>query len=507
MDVLNDLLLGFSVALTPENLLFAFLGALIGTIIGALPGIGPSAGVAILLPVTFGMSPVSAIIMLAGIYYGAMYGGTITSVLINTPGESASVMTTLDGYQLALQGRAGAALGIAAIGSFIAGTAGVVALMLAAPPLADLAVSFGPPEYFALIILGLTTLSGLTGASRLKGLMMALVGLFLGTIGIDPMLGNPRFTYGNYNLADGVSFLPVAVGLFGIAELLANLDQPLRVEPIRAKISGLLPTRQDWRDCRGAIARGTLIGFGIGMLPGAGATIASFLAYAVEKRISRRPERFGHGAIEGVAAPESANNAATAGALVPLMTLGIPGSGTTAVLLGALTLYGLQPGPLLMDLRPDVFWGLVASMYIGNIMLLILNLPLAPVFASLLRVPYAVLLPVIMGIALAGVYSVENSAFDLGTAVLFGAVGYLMKRFDYPAAPLVLALVLGPMLERTLRQSLQMSLGNLDIFFTRPVSAFFLLIALVAVIGPPLRSFLARRRSYGSAGADEVRPA
>ena len=491
---LSNLLLGFQVALTPTNLLFAFIGALLGTIIGALPGIGPSAGVAVLLPVTFGMSPVSALIMLAGIYYGAMYGGTITSVLINTPGESASVMTTLDGFQMALQGRAGAALGMAAIGSFIAGTASVVLLMVAAPPLADLAVTFGPPEYFALMVLGLTTLASLTGDSILKGLLMALAGLLLGTIGIDVMIGAPRYTFDNVELLDGLDFLPVAVGLFAIGELLFNLYQPVRNEPIKAKLSGLLPTGQDWRDSWGAIVRGTVIGFFVGMLPGAGATIASFLAYGAEKRVSKRPEKFGTGVVEGVAAPESANNAASTGALVPLMALGIPGSGTTAVMLGALTLYGMQPGPLLVSTHPEVFWGLVASMYIGNMMLLVLNLPLAPVFASVLRVPYAILIPIIIGIALFGVYSVENSIFNVGVAIVFGGLGFVMRIYGYPAAPLVLALVLGPMLEKALRQSLQMSLGDMDIFVTRPVSAGILLAALLAVLYPMLSWLRARRR-------------
>lgn len=489
----NELLLGFSIALSPTNLLFAFLGVLLGTIIGALPGIGPSAGVAVLLPVTFGMPPVTAMIMLAGIYYGAMYGGTITSVLINTPGESASVMTTLDGYQMALKGRAGAALGIAAIGSFIAGTVSVVLLMIAAPPLADLAVTFGPPEYFALMVLGLTTLASLTGGSMLKGLAMAVAGLVLGTIGIDLMLGAPRFTFENVNLLDGLDFLPVAVGLFAVGELLFNLYQPIRAKPIKAKLSGLLPTRQDWRDTRGSIARGTAIGFFIGMLPGAGATISSFLAYATEKRVSKHPEKFGTGTIEGVAAPESANNAASTGALIPLMALGIPGSGTTAVMLGALTLYGMQPGPLLMSTHPDVFWGLVASMYIGNVMLLILNLPLAPVFASILRVPYSILIPVIIGIALFGVYSVENSLFNVGVTIVFGGLGFVMRLYGYPPAPLVLALVLGPMLERALRQSLQMSLGSPEIFVTRPVSAIILAVAFLAVLFPLFRWMRARR--------------
>ncbi len=490
----DDLLLGFSIALTPMNLLFAFFGVLLGTVIGALPGIGPSAGVAVLLPVTFGMQPVTAMIMLAGIYYGAMYGGTITSVLINTPGESSSVMTTLDGFQMALKGRAGAALGMAAIGSFFAGTASVVLLMIAAPPLADLAVSFGPPEYFALMVLGLTTLASLTGGSMLKGMLMAIAGLLLGTVGIDLLLGAPRYTFGNVNLLDGVDFLPVAVGLFAVGELLYNLYHPVRVEPIKAKLSGLLPTKQDWKDSWGSIVRGTLIGFFVGMLPGAGATISSFLAYAAEKRVSKRPEQFGTGVIEGVAAPESANNAASTGALVPLMALGIPGSGTTAVMLGALTMYGMQPGPLLVSTHPDVFWGLVASMYVGNVMLLILNLPLAPAFASILRVPYSVLIPIIIGIALFGVYSVDNSLFHVGITVLFGGIGFAMRLYGYPPAPLVLALVLGPMLEKALRQSLQMSLGSAEIFVSRPVSAIILGFALLAVLFP-LVSWMRSRRT------------
>jgi putative tricarboxylic transport membrane protein len=495
----DHLLLGFSLALTPVNLLFAFLGVLLGTIIGALPGIGPSAGVAVLLPVTFGMSPVTAMIMLAGIYYGAMYGGTITSVLINTPGESASVMTTLDGYQMALKGRAGAALGMAALGSFIAGTLSVVLLMLAAPPLAEWAVSFGPPEYFALMVLGLTTLASLTGGSMLKGLAMALVGLLLGTVGIDLMMGQPRYTFGLPDLLDRLDFLPVAVGLFAIGEILYNIYHPVRTEPIKATLSGLLPTKQDWHDSWGAIARGTVIGFFVGVLPGAGATLSSFLAYATERRVSKRQDQFGTGVIEGVAAPESANNAASTGALVPLMALGIPGSGTTAVMLGALTLYGLQPGPLLMSTHPEVFWGLVASMYVGNVMLLILNLPLAPAFASVLRIPYSVLVPIIIGIALFGVYSVENSVFNVGVAILFGGIGFFMRTYGYPAAPLVLALVLGPMLEKALRQSMQMSLGSIDIFFTRPVSAGILVFALVAVLYPVVLSMWSKRR--GGPGA------
>jgi len=495
MEALEQLAHGFSIALTLQNLLLAFVGVLVGTMVGILPGIGPSAGVALALPLTFGLEPVSAIIMLAGIYYGSMYGGTLTSVLINTPGESASVMTTLDGYQMALQGRAGAALGIAAIGSFIAGTLGIVALMFAAPPIAQLAVRFGPPEYFALALLGLFTLSSLAGTSVAKALLMALAGLVVATVGLDPIGGQLRFTFNVLELSDGIDFLPVAVGLFGIAEVLANIEQRVRLDPIHAKLSGLLPTWQDWLAARFPILRGSVIGFVVGVLPGAGATLASFISYGVEKKIAKDPSRFGHGAIEGVAAPESANNSATAGAMVPLLTLGIPGSATTAVLLGAFVLYGLRPGPLLLTDHPDIFWGLIASMYIGNVMLLLLNLPGAPLFASILRLPYSVIATGILGISLAGVYSLQNNMFDVWIAIAFGIIGYLMKRFDYPPAPFVLALVLGPLLEIALRQSLTMSHGDLGIFLQRPVSVVLLAIAFLMLFGPsllrPLRRFVA----------------
>jgi putative tricarboxylic transport membrane protein len=495
VEVLQQLGLGFSVALTPQNLAFAFAGVLVGTVIGVLPGIGPAAGIALLLPVTFALPPLSSLIMLAGIYYGAMYGGTLSSVLINTPGESASVATTLDGYQLALQGRAGAALAIAAIGSFIAGTFGVLALMLAAPPLADLAVQFGPPEYFALAALGLLTIAGLTGSSAAKALLAAVAGLALATVGVDPFTGQQRFTLGVIELTDGVEFLPVAVGLFGIAEVFANVAHPIRIAPIKASLSGLVPTWQDWVLSRWAIARGGLIGFVVGVLPGAGATIASFIAYGLERRISKRPERFGKGAIEGVAAPESANNAATAGAMVPLLALGIPGSATTAVLLGSFILFGLRPGPLLLTDHPEVFWGLIASMYVGNVMLLFLNLPGAPLFASVLRLPYPVIATAIIGISIAGAYSLENSLFDVWVALAFGVLGYLMKRFDYPAAPLVLALVLGQLLEMSLRQSLTISHGSLAIFVTRPASAVLLAIGIVGLCAPLLFSLVRRYRA------------
>ncbi len=494
MDVLGQLAFGFSIALTPQNLAFAFAGAFIGTMIGVLPGIGPAAGIALLLPATFGLPPVSSLIMLAGIYYGAMYGGTLTSVLINTPGESASVATTFDGYKMALQGRAGAALGIAAIGSFLAGTLGVIALMLAAPPLADIAVLFGPPEYMALALLGLLTIAGLGSTSASKALVAAVAGLALATVGVDPLTGAKRFTFDILELSDGLEFLPVAVGLFGIAEVFANLANPVRLAPIKASLSGLIPTWPDWVASRWAILRGGLIGFAVGVLPGAGATIASFLAYGVERRISRHPERFGHGAVEGVAAPESANNAATAGAMVPLLALGIPGSATTAVLLGAFVLYGLRPGPLLLTEHPEVFWGLIASMYVGNVMLLFLNLPAAPLFASILRLPYSVIAVAILGISIAGAYSLNNSLFDVWVALAFGVLGYLMKRFDYPAAPLILGLVLGPLIEMSLRQSLTISHGSLAIFLTRPGSAVLLAIGLAALMGPVLFTLIRSKK-------------
>jgi len=351
------------------------------------------------------------------------------------------------------------------------------------------------------MVLAFVSVSALVGRSLLRGATSLFVGLFVGTIGIDVLTGQSRLTFGVTELLDGLNIVVVAVGLFAIGEIVYNIYHPIRIEPIKAKLSGLLPTRQDWRDSWGAIGRGTAIGFFVGVLPGAGATIASFLAYATERRVSGRPEQFGTGVIEGVAAPESANNAASTGALVPLMALGIPGSGTTAVMLGALTLYGLQPGPLLMSTHPEVFWGLVASMYVGNVMLLILNLPLAPVFASILRIPYSVLVPIIIGIALFGVYSVENSIFNVGVALLFGGIGFFMRIYGYPAAPLVLALVLGPMLEKALRQSMQMSLGSLDIFFTRPVSAGILAFAVLAALYPVVLSFFARRREQAFAGS------
>jgi len=503
MDLLTNLVLGFSIALTPFNLLMAVLGVIVGTLIGALPGIGPTSGVALLLPLTFGMSPTSGIIMLAAIYYGSMYGGTITSVLINTPGESASVVTCIDGYQMALQGRAGPALGVATIGSFIAGSLGVVLLMLMSPTLARWSLSFGPPEEFALMLLGLTTVTGLTGTNALKGYMSMVFGLMLAMAGFDIVSGRPRYTGGVTEMLDGFDFLPVAIGLFGMGEVLAGAEQAIDTRILRGRYGfrDCLPSTADWMRSRWAMLRGSVLGFFIGILPGAGATIASFLSYTVEKKVSRHPEEFGHGAIEGVAGPESANNAASAGAMVPLLTLGIPGSGTTAVLLGGLMMWGLRPGPLLFEKNPDFVWGLIASMYIGNVLLVILNIGFIPLFVRALRVPYSILMPLIIVFCITGAYSLNNKVWDVGQMLVFGVLGYAMKKLDYSPAALTLALVLGPLAERALRQSMIISDDGLGIFVLRPISAVLVALALAAVAVPVVRGArgaMARRRGLAA---------
>ena len=486
MEALGNLLLGFSVALTPANLFWCFVGVFLGTVVGVLPGLGPPATIAMLLPLALKMNPTTGLIMMAGIYYGAKYGGSTTSILLNLPGESASVVTCLDGYQMARKGRAGPALGIAAISSFIAGTFGVLALMLIAPPVARFALRFGPPEYFALMALGLTMVVFLAGRSMIKGLISAVFGLWLASIGTDLFTAESRFTFGHMELLDGIDFIVASVGIFAIAEVLANLEAQAGPELFRTPkgLKNLLPTFQDLKECRFAFVNGSLVGFFIGVLPGAGSTIASFISYGIEKAFSRHPEKFGTGVVEGVAAPEGANNSETGGALVPLLTLGIPGSNTAAILLAALILWGFRPGPLLIQEHPGLFWGLVASMYIGNVMLLILNLPLVPVFAQILRLPYYALYPLILGVSIVGVYSVSQSLFDVWLMGLFGLLGYMMKKTDFPAAPLVLAMVLGDPMERALRQSLMMSQGDVAIFFSRPISAVMLLLALVLLSMP-----------------------
>lgn len=484
MELLQSVLYGFSVSLEPANLLACFAGVFIGTLIGVLPGIGSVATMSLLFPVTYAMSPTSSIIMMAGIYYGAMYGGSTTSILVNIPGEAASVVTCLDGYQMARQGRAGPALGIAAFGSFIAGTFGVIGIMLLAPPLARIALRFGPPEIFSLLILGFTMVTYLSSGSKLKTAAMAFLGLFLGTVGLDPIIATPRFTYGSITLMDGIGLAPLIMGLFGIAEVLLNLEKGHKQEVFKTHIKGLLPNRLDWQRSAGPISRGTIVGFFLGILPGMGAIIPSFISYAMERRLSKHPESFGKGAIEGVAGPESANNAATAGSMIPLLTLGIPANVVMAVLLGAFLIHGVQPGPLLFKEHPGIFWGVIASMYVGNAMLLVLNLPLIGLWVQLLRVPYRILFPLILLFCMIGVYSISGNIWDIVIMLIFGGVGYLMKKFDYEPAPLVLAFVLGRMVEESLRQSLILSRGSLTIFLSRPISAALLLAAFVLILLP-----------------------
>ena len=493
MDLLNYLGIGFSVALQPENLLYCFLGVFIGTLIGVLPGIGPVGAMSLLLPVTFKSTPEAAIIMLAGIYYGAMYGGSTTSILVNIPGEAASVVTCLDGYKMARQGRAGPALGIAAFGSFIAGTLSILGLMLLAPPLSKFALKFGPPEYFTLMVLGLTILIYLASGSMAKALIMAAFGIILGLIGLDSINARPRFTFDRLELIDGVGLVPIVMGLFGVSEVLLNIERIVKRDVFKTRFKGLFPSAKDWKDSTGPIARGSILGFFLGILPGGGAVISSFLSYAMEKKVSRNPEKFGKGAIEGVAGPESANNAATGGAFIPLMTLGIPPNIIMAMLLGAFMIHGVTPGPLMMKQNPGLFWGVITSMYIGNFMLLVLNLPLIGLWVQVLKIPYKILFPLILLFCLIGVYSVNNAVFDIFIMIIFGIVGYLMKKFEYEGAPLVLAFVLGPLLENNLRKSLIMSQGDFSIFFTRPLAATSLVIALILLI-TPLIPWLGKKR-------------
>ena len=493
MELLQQIGLGFAVALQPSNLFYCFVGVFIGTLIGVLPGIGPVGAMSLLFPVTFKASPEAAIIMLAGIYYGAMYGGSTTSILVNIPGEAASVVTCLDGYQMARKGRAGPALGMSAIGSFIGGTASIVGLMVLAPPLSQFALKFGPTEYFSLMVLGLTILIYLAHGSMLKALLMAAVGVVLGLVGLDSISARPRLTFDRMELVDGIGIVPLVMGLFGVGEVLLNVEQALKRDVFETKITGLWPTGRDWVASRWAVVRGSVIGFFLGILPGGGAVIASFLSYAVEKKISRHPEEFGKGAIEGVAAPEAANNAATGGAFIPLMTLGVPPNVIMALLLGAFMVHGVQPGPLMMKQNPGLFWGVIASMYIGNAMLLVLNLPLIGMWVQVLRVPYKILFPLILLFCLIGVYSVSNTEFDIYVMIVFGIVGYLMKKLDYEPAPLVLAFVLGPMLENNLRKSLILSQGELSVFFMRPIAAVCLTAALLLLLSP-LVPMLRKRR-------------
>jgi putative tricarboxylic transport membrane protein len=495
LDILQNLAYGFSVALTPTNLFCCFMGVFIGTLIGVLPGIGPVGTMSILLPVTFRTSPVTAIIMLAGIYYGAQYGGSTTSILLNIPGEASSVITCLDGYKMARKGRAGPALGMAAFASFIAGTMGVVLLSFLAPPLARVALRFGPPEYFSIMCLGLSLIIYLAAGSIPKALMMVLLGLILSQVGQDNLTAVARFTYDIPELYDGIGLVPIVMGIFGLGEVFYNLEKEMSADIYQAKIQGLLPSIRDWLDSLWAIGQGTVIGFFLGILPGGGAVIASFVTYGLQKNFSKRPEMLGTGVIEGVAAPESANNAAAQGSFIPLFTLGVPSNVVMALLLGALIIHGVTPGPFLLSENAAVFWGTVTSMYIGNAMLLFLNLPLIPLWVQLLKVPYyKVLFPSIILFCLIGAYAINNAVADVVFMVVFGGVGYLMKKFKYEPAPLTLGFVLGPLFETSLRHSLQLSDGNLFIFFTRPISAIGLGIAILLLSYPILTFFSGKKR-------------
>ena len=488
METLGLLGHGFAMALTPANLLATFIGCLLGQMIGILPGIGPAAGIALLLPITFGVPATTALMMLSGIMYGAMYGGTLTSVLINVPGEAASVMTAVDGHQLAKQGRAGAALSIAAIGSFMAGVGAVALLAFLCQVLGGFALNFNAPEFFLLATLGLTTTASLGSGSTSKALLMAIFGLMVALVGTDPMTGLPRLTFGEMELMDGIDFIPVAVGIFGIGEVLASLETSRTdVSVIKTRLQDLWITWQDFAACRMAILRGGVVGFLVGLMPGVGPVVASMLAYAVEQRASKHPERFGKGALDAVAAAESANNSAVQAAMIPMLALGIPASAATAVLLAALVLLGIRPGPMLMTQQSDLVWGLIASMFIGNFMLVVMNLPMAPLFAASLRFPYDFLAPGILVVSLVGAFATTLSLFNVGITIFFGLVGYLMMKFNLPRAPVVLAIVLAPLMESSLRQSLMLSLGSPMIFLQRPISAVLLVLVLGSLAMPIFR--------------------
>ncbi len=493
METFQLLMGGFATALQPANLLFALTGCIVGTLVGILPGIGPVVGTAMLIPLTFGLEPAPAIIMLAAIYYGAMYGGTLTSVLVNVPGEAASAITCLDGYAMAKQGRAGPALAVAAIGSFFAGTVAIMGLVLVALPLTALALRFGPPEFFALIVLGLSLVTGLAGTSLLRALMAAVFGLLIAMVGIDPVVGAPRFTFGVTELLDGFNVVPVAMGLFGIAEILVNAEGgPAQVFPTTFR--SLMPSVKDLKDSAMPVVRGTGIGFFVGLIPGVGAVVPTVLSYVTEKRVSKTPEKFGTGMIQGVAGPEAANNAYSNAALIPLFTLGLPGSPTVAILMGAFMMNGLIPGPFLFTDHPDVVWTVIASLYIGNVILVVLNLPLIPLWVSILKIPYSILSAFILGFCVLGAYTLNGSVFDVGVMLAFGVIGYLLRKLDIPAVPIILTMILGPLMEQALRQSLDMSGGDFSILFTRPISATLLGVAALSLVLSTMRFFSSTRR-------------
>jgi putative tricarboxylic transport membrane protein len=529
MDVFDQLLGGIAGVLTPVNLLLLGAGVLMGMVVGVIPGLGPSAGLAILLPVTFGLDPTGAIVMLAAVYYGAMYGGTITSVLINTPGESATVATTFDGYPMAKQGRAGPALVLAAVASFVAGTIGAILISVSAPLVASIASNFGPAELFLVVVAGLLTLIVIIGRNRLLGVISALVGFAMATVGIDITSGTQRYMFGSPELIEGIDFVPVAIGIFGVGEILWSLynrghKQDVAYMHVSARRRGFWPTRRDWSESRGSMGRGSILGFFVGAIPGAGATVASLMSYSLEKGISRHPEKFGKGAVQGLVGPEAANNGASAGSMVPLLTLGIPGSSATAVLLGGFLIWGLTPGPLLMEQNPEFAWGLIGSMYLGNVMLLVLNIFCVPAFASIARVPFRILGPIVIVLCIIGSYVVNQSMIEVGIMLACGVLGFFMRRFGFSPAALVIALVLGPMAEETLRQTLLISGGSFDIFVERGTSlvllVFIALLFVLAFAGPPIaravrrsieqraeRRMAEQRQSGGSDDASGEEPA
>jgi putative tricarboxylic transport membrane protein len=502
-DIIGFLLQGAQVALQPGNLAYCFMGVLMGTLVGVLPGLGPTAAIALLLPVSFHIPPVSTIIMLAGIYYGAMYGGSTTSILVNIPGEAASVITCIDGYQMAKKGRAGPALGIAAFGSFIAGTLGVVGITLVAPPMARFALAFGPSEYFSLLMMGIVIIIYMSTGSILKDLITAVFGLLLGTIGMDTISGTQRLTFGVLELTDGIGFIPAVMGLFGVSEILLNVEKIVATTLVTDKVKNLLPNLQDWKDSLGPMLRGTVLGFFIGVLPGPAPVISTYSSYALEKKLSKHPETFGTGNIVGVAGPESANNAASSGAMIPLFTLGIPANSVIAVLLGAFMIHGLQPGPMFISRYPDVFWAAIVSMYLGNVMLLILNLPLIPIWVKVLRIPYTILFPLILMFCLIGVYSLNFSQVEITLMIGFGILGYLMRKFKFEMPPLILALVLGPMMESNLRLALLINQGDPTVFLRRPISAVFMIVSLVLILSVAIPGIRKKRSSFHEKLGDE----
>lgn len=503
MSTFHGLMSGFSIAFSGYNLLFAFLGALLGTAIGVLPGLGPSATISLLLPIVYAMgSPATSIIFLAGIFYGAMYGGSTTSILLKLPGEAASVVTCIDGYQMAQKGRAGAALAIAAIGSFVAGTVGVIGLTFVAPPLAEFALRFGAPEYFALMMIGLLLAVFLTGDSPVKGTIMLLLGVLLSNVGLDPISGKERFTFGFISLQNGFDFVTLAMGLFGLSEIFLTLENKGGAEFVTKAIGKLFPTKKDWIESRWAIARGSLIGFFIGIIPGGGAVVSALTSYAVEKRFSKHPEEFGKGAIAGVAGPESANNAASSSSFIPLLTLGIPSNAAIAMIYAALLIQGVTPGPFLISEHPDVFWGVIASMYLGNVMLLILNLPLVGFWVQLLKVPFGILGPIIVMFTTVGVYSLSNDITSVFEFIAFGVLGYILRKLGFDPGPMIMSFILAPLIENSLRQSLLMSGGNMSIFISRPISGTLVAIFVLVLIGQFYTSYMRRKKAVITSARD-----